>query len=365
MRLIIHIGTPKAGSSSLQVALSVNREVLARNGILYPAIGRATHHTDLAAGLHGADMMRDIDLRRNGGDPRAVEHRTEAAWQSVADQVRRHTPETVILSAENFMSLDDFDTLRRWVGQIAPGAEVTSVAYLRSPVANHEAKISQRLGRTSGVRLPGYLPWHARLVRWRAVGQVHLRDLAAVGDLRVDFLETVQLGLSSIVTMPERNANVSLTGEGCIALHAVLSNAVKRDAASFVEYTRDWRARLARAEAALAGSVPLRHVSVTPAVRWLILDAWHDEALALRADFGFSFDEPELYDRGEIDRCLAETGAHELELVESDLLSRFLSNDLEAAMQLLAHAAQQSERRSDMVHSVKRALRKILRRGGA
>jgi len=365
MRLIIHIGTPKAGSSSLQVALDANRELLAERGILYPAIGRAAHHTDLAVGLHDANAIRGIDVRRYGNDPRAVVRRTEAAWQSIEDQVRRYAPETLILSAENFMSIDDFDTLRKWLTRILPGAETTSVAYLRGPVANHESKVSQRLGRTPMIRLPGPLPWNTRLNRWKTVGALRLRDLSTVGDVRMDFLETVQRGLASEVTMPERNANVSLTGEGCIALQAMMFNCQNRDASATVEKSRHWRARLYRAEAALSGSLSLRRVSVNPAVRWLILDAWYEEAMALRRDCQFTFDEPALYDRGEIDRGLTETGAHSLWLAETDPLSRFLDNDPVAALRLLAHAAEYSltTRWSFSLRTMKGTLRRWVRKG--
>lgn len=365
MRLIFHIGTPKAGSSSLQVALAANRDLLTERGILYPAIGRAAHLTDLASGLHSPEAMRDIDLRRNGNDPRAVVRRTQAAWQSVADQVAKHRPETLILSAENFMSIDDFDTLREWLERIAPGAQTTSIAYLRAPVPNHESKISQRLGRTWQVRLPGLLPWHARLMRWKDIGAVHVRDLAAVGDVRTDFIETVRKGLSSTIQLPGRNTNVSLTGESCIALQAVMMQGQKLDADTVSERSRDWRERLAQAEATLNGSLSLRRVSVNPAVRWLILDAWHEEALALREDFDLLFDEPALYDRAEIDRGLADTGARERAFAETDPLSRFLDNDQVAALWLLAHAAEQgsASRQSAVLTKMKGTLKRIVRKG--
>lgn len=365
MRLILHIGTPKAGSSSLQVALDANRSALLKRGILYPAIKRATHHTDLASGLHNPDKMRDIDLRRNGNDPAAVVRKTAAAWQSVADQMSKHHPETLILSAENFMSIDDFTTMRAWLARIAPGAETSSVAYLRSPVPNHESKASQRLGRTSDVRLPGSLPWHSRLMRWQDIGSVQLRDLAKVGDIRTDFLETVQAGLAAKLSLPGRNANVSLTGEGCIALQAAMMNVPGDSASDYVERSRFWRARLAEAEAALGESLSLRRVTVNPAVRWLILDAWFDEAITLREKFDFQFDEPALYDRAEIDKGLAETGARDLGLAETDSLSRFLANDQTAALRLLAHAAEQTAVRQGglPLSSMKERLRKLVRRG--
>ncbi|NRD89510.1 hypothetical protein C8024_08735 [Sphingopyxis sp. BSNA05] len=364
MRLIIHIGTPKAGSSSLQVALKANRSQLLEHGILHPAIGRGAHHADLASGLHVPEAMRDIDLRRNGNDPAAVMRKTEAAWQSVADQVAKHNPETLILSAENFLSIDDFDTLRAWLERIAPGVSPTSVAYLRAPVPNHESKASQRLGWTSKVRLPASLAWHSRLMRWKAIGTVRLRDLAKVGDIRTDFLESVQEGLTSAVSLPERNANVSLTGEGCIALQAVLMNKPAGNVGSHVERSRAWRARLAEAEAALGQSLPLRRVTVNPAVRWLILDAWHNEALALREEFGFQFDEPALYNRTEIDRGLADSGARNLNLAETDPLSRFLANDQTAALRLLAHAAEQgdSSRVDIPITRIKDGIRNLFRR---
>jgi hypothetical protein len=365
MRLILHIGTPKAGSSSLQVALGANRAFLAERGVLYPALGRATHHSDLAAGLHHPDSMREIDLRRNGNDPQAVVRNTQDAWQSVADQVAKHKPETLILSAENFMSIDDFDMMSKWLARIAPNASLTSIAYLRAPVPNHESKLSQRLGRTWEIRLPGSLPWHARLLRWKKLGQVQLRDLAAVGDLRTDFIETVQQGFASTISLPDRNANVSLTGEGCIALQAVMMNGRDSDGAQNAQRSRAWRMRLARAEATLGDTLSLRRVSVNPAVRWLILDAWHEEALALRRDFGFSFREPVLYDRDAIDRGLLETGAREHGYSETDPLARFLDNDPVAAVQLLAHAAEDTETSllAAGTNGLKNRLRRIVRRG--
>ena len=365
MRLIIHIGTPKAGSSSLQVALDTNRSRLLEQGILYPKIERATHQSSLASGLHAPQAMRDIDLRRNGNDPAKVVRKTEAAWQSLADQVSRRNPETLLLSAENFMSIDDFATLRGWLTRIAPDAEISSIAYLRAPVSNHEAKASQRLGRTTKVRLPGYLPWHSRLMRWKNLGPVRLRDLAIVGDIRTDFLEAVQTGLASKLSMPERNANVSLTGEGCIALQAAMMNVPGNNALDYVERSRFWRARLEEAETALGESLSLRRVTVTSAVRWLILDAWHNEAISLREEFGFQFDEPALYDRTEINMGLAETGARDLRFAETDSLSRFLANDKTAALHLLAYAAEQggAHHLGLSLSSTYYRLRNLLRRG--
>lgn len=51
MRLILHIGTPKAGSTSIQVMLASNRDFLAARGILYPAIGCAAHQHALCGAL--------------------------------------------------------------------------------------------------------------------------------------------------------------------------------------------------------------------------------------------------------------------------------------------------------------------------
>lgn len=84
-RIILHVGTPKTGTSYLQAVLHRNRDTLAEHGVLYPGERFDAHF------LAALDLMR---LPWGGLETEAI-----GAWAALAEQVRQHRG-TVIISHE-------------------------------------------------------------------------------------------------------------------------------------------------------------------------------------------------------------------------------------------------------------------------
>ncbi|HWJ09855.1 MAG TPA: hypothetical protein VNS46_10790 [Nocardioides sp.] len=84
-KVLLHVGTPKTGTSYLQDVLFQNRPRLLRQGVLYPADRFDAHF------LAALDLMR---LRWGGLEREAV-----GAWERLAAQVREHDG-TAIISHE-------------------------------------------------------------------------------------------------------------------------------------------------------------------------------------------------------------------------------------------------------------------------
>lgn len=81
-KIILHVGTPKTGTSYLQDVLHRNGRVLAEHGILYPGNRFDAHF------LAALDLMR---LPWGGLETEAV-----GAWERLAAQVRQHRGTTII-----------------------------------------------------------------------------------------------------------------------------------------------------------------------------------------------------------------------------------------------------------------------------
>lgn len=84
-RVLLHVGTPKTGTSFVQHLLFSNRETLAQQGILYPGDRPDAHF------LAALDLM---EMQWGGLEKQAV-----GAWDRLAEQVREWTG-TVIISHE-------------------------------------------------------------------------------------------------------------------------------------------------------------------------------------------------------------------------------------------------------------------------
>src|SRR4051794_39377124 len=104
--IIIHIGTHKTGTTTIQDTLFLNRRLLAARGVVYPRIGLMAPHHTLAT--HWIDLPAQFRARR----PAA------ASWATIA-RAYAGGDKTVLISSEEFSRLQpvpvDFHALRAMV----------------------------------------------------------------------------------------------------------------------------------------------------------------------------------------------------------------------------------------------------------
>ncbi|MGI9085688.1 MAG: hypothetical protein ACR2FE_10440 [Aeromicrobium sp.] len=116
---LFHVGIPKSGTTSLQMAASAGRETLRSNGVLYP--GTKLNQRDAVLGL----MERRWGWTSEGIPPRQ-------AWDDVMAEVEADTERRVLFGHE-FASEADTETAKRFIDAISERQHV--VVTLRSPGA--------------------------------------------------------------------------------------------------------------------------------------------------------------------------------------------------------------------------------------
>ena len=118
-RVIVHVGTPKTGTSFVQDLLFQQREALAEQGVLYPADRFDAHF------LAALDLM---ELRWGG-----LEHQAVGAWERLAAQVRAWKGHTVVVSHE-ILARASVEQVRLALESFGPGCEVHVVLSARDLV---------------------------------------------------------------------------------------------------------------------------------------------------------------------------------------------------------------------------------------
>jgi hypothetical protein len=97
MKLVLHIGTHKTGTTALQQFLDMNRRILITRGIHYATPPHGLQHSNLAANA------------LNGGESRSV----QAFFTKHTQMARRHGAHTLLASAENFYAMSVLLGIRR------------------------------------------------------------------------------------------------------------------------------------------------------------------------------------------------------------------------------------------------------------
>ncbi|MGQ0485117.1 MAG: hypothetical protein ACT4SY_07190 [Hyphomicrobiales bacterium] len=131
-RLILHVGSPKAGSSSLQKFFFINREALAEKGILFPVVpgeGRRSH----------AALPMSIAGHRLGPNQGGLNF---AALKQIVDA---SSARTFVVSSEFFTWGRNFPDIVARVNDLvaAAGLSLTVVACVRPPHLSINSSFTQ------------------------------------------------------------------------------------------------------------------------------------------------------------------------------------------------------------------------------
>jgi hypothetical protein len=142
MKIVVHIGPPKTGSTSIQVSLSADRDRLAGQGIYYyekiPNMTLALSTLFLPKGRQPNPKL----VRKTGSIEQAYAW-SRACWDAFEKDVDETRPDLSIISSERFAVIEDVDQfiarLRRRFD------EIYVVAYVRDPVALYTSTIQERV----------------------------------------------------------------------------------------------------------------------------------------------------------------------------------------------------------------------------
>ncbi|QDL90980.1 hypothetical protein FDP22_03745 [Paroceanicella profunda] len=222
MKLILHIGPHKTGSSSIQACLTAARETLLDQGALYfaapplPALSLSTYYADAQL----RDMPGD---RRHFRTHAEVMKWTTDAWADLETSVASSPARVCILSSEQFASLPG-ERVAEMIGRLrGMFSDIKVVAYARDPVSLYLSGLQQniqggwrlkaiRTPRTFTYLLPRQVMKYGACVGTEAlVVRNFTRSHLVGGDVVTDFLNVVS-GFGHDLTVPLRSANEAICG---------------------------------------------------------------------------------------------------------------------------------------------------------
>lgn len=144
MKLIMHIGSPKTGSSSIQQALAHHSDALEESGVKY--FGKSRGLSTLYQNL---SVLPSGSLRRKFDTVEAALRWSEDQWQVFETLARENKSDYMLISSEHFMSIRPLSGFLERLNSLF--SEVHAVAYIRDPVSKYASSVNQRV--RGGARL--------------------------------------------------------------------------------------------------------------------------------------------------------------------------------------------------------------------
>lgn len=150
-RLVIHIGTEKTGTTSIQECMNVNRNELAEGHcILYPDVGSSSMgHFELVAALH---PMCNSGRRAEFATHQKLD--PDEVWNSFCEKVASSEQNLVVISSEHFSSRLNavgLEFIKNKLDEKLPEYEVDIVIYLRNQVDMFQSSYSTYI-KTGGTK---------------------------------------------------------------------------------------------------------------------------------------------------------------------------------------------------------------------
>lgn len=165
MRILLHIGMAKAGSSALQDSLAGSQAALAARGLLYPRrLGGTAYanHTLMLPAVFDWRGSRSLQFSPEARGP-SLEAASRGFLDALGAEIAARAPRALILSCEHlFRVLPDRGTERLPALLAGLGGAPRVIAYLRRPSEHYLSSLQQHLKASHEVRVP-------RAPRYRSV----------------------------------------------------------------------------------------------------------------------------------------------------------------------------------------------------
>lgn len=217
MKILLHIGHPKTGTTSLQGFMVEQRVSLLRLGILYPwTVHGRDYHTLLPAGFVRDGAVEPSPHGVYFDDYQAFKNAFGVFWRQLKEDIARYKPEVVVLSAEQLFK--DFAPLsersfRDLLGELSDEVEV--VAYIRHPVEDAKSRVAQRIKRgrlipTLHRPIKAALEYYESLWPGKVRPNVFDREALMDGDVVTDFIKKYLPQAAGLLSEARKRKNESL-----------------------------------------------------------------------------------------------------------------------------------------------------------
>lgn len=222
MKLILHLGMPKTGTTSLQLSLTAMHEALLERGVLYPSLLiDAPDHNFLTLLTENPDRIPGMywfDIERHPG---FMHDRILPSWDGILEQIARHKPGKLILSSEMLFSRFEDDHRGLLLKKLRNlSADISTIIYIRQPSKHYLSNVQQKLKNAGTFWPPGPARLQVHIEAWeRALGNTaqllaYERSQLIGEDSTSDFIHRVlspseREGLD----IPRTRSNESLSAE--------------------------------------------------------------------------------------------------------------------------------------------------------
>jgi hypothetical protein len=307
MRVVLHIGMPKTGSTMLQNCLRASPAVLARHGVLYPENPPGcpfNNHRLLIFGFLGFDDLPRHVRKHARYTAASLAHDHAEFLAHVRAQIAAMRPACTVLSSETLYRplppLGQASLRGAMAGLGAESGATTVAVYLRRPSEYYLSALQQHLKSAHAITPPRVqsplkvLESYAAAFGTDALApRVYDRRLLTEGDIVADFLAAhlPEAGINPKALARPADSNETVSGEAMdilrafrLAFHAQADNVPSRAGAALLRTLR-------RIDRALGAPRPRLHAGIAATI-----DYARTDALVLRDRHGLVFPDID-YDR--------------------------------------------------------------------
>lgn len=225
MKILLHMGQGKTGTTALQQSLHTAADTLRERGVCYPRFGGTAIAHHLLMPLCGAGpKMPRWSLNDLGGTEEAV-RKARDAWAATCDDIRSNPPDLVILSSELLLGGTDPQEKARLVEILSQlSADIQPIIYVRHPVDFYRSSLQEMLKAETRLKPPVCLHLREMVEAVEAtfpkppIFVAYDKRTLFEGDTVPDFANRFLAPLLGPVSLPPQHANLGLSAEALVLM---------------------------------------------------------------------------------------------------------------------------------------------------